>query len=79
MREEKEMKPATDLECPQCNRKWCESSEQGQAIVKRGKCIVCLMQDDERIEQEPYEFENKCGIASEYCTQCIAKHNGATL
>jgi len=42
--------------CSACEREWPRSCEQGIAVNARGKCIVCICRDGERICMEPYEF-----------------------
>ena len=45
--------------CPVCKRKWPTGCEQAIAVEKRGKCIVCLIANDEHIEMNPYEFQTE--------------------
>ena len=47
--------------CPCCKKEWLINSEQGRAILKRGKCIVCIAKADERIVMDPYEFRATAG------------------
>lgn len=42
--------------CPVCKKEWKLETEQSIAIRKRGKCIDCLIKNNEHIEMEPYEF-----------------------
>ena len=45
------------MKCPVCKRRdYPEPCEQTIAIKKRGMCIACLVERDESIEIEPYEF-----------------------
>ncbi len=47
------------IKCPVCERKWPIDSEQGRAVMKRKKCIVCIVAAKERIKMNPYEFRAK--------------------
>lgn len=43
-------------QCPVCDRQWPERSEQGLAVQKRGKCIICIVEAGQNICMDPYEF-----------------------
>lgn len=45
------------IKCPSCDREWPKNSEQYAAVVKRGECIVCIVEQGGRIQMDPYEFE----------------------
>lgn len=53
--------------CLVCGREWPDDSEQVKAMVTRGKCIVCIVEAEERIEMNPYEFSvaNAIGDSTE--------------
>lgn len=44
------------MQCPKCKRNWPIGTEQAVAIEKKGYCIACHIEADERICMEPYEF-----------------------
>ena len=45
-------------ECPKCKRTWDDDyCEQTVAIIKRGKCLACLIADNDHFETDPYEFK----------------------
>lgn len=47
----------TRVDCPVCKCSWYNSPcEQEIAILKRGKCISCLVEAGETYCMDPYEF-----------------------